>query len=129
MRKIKNKITLLTIITSCLALYGQEKERPKMTEKQAREFVLESLSDSTYHNVIGSQPILTKREKAIEFAEFILWDVYGKKNIEKQKPYNVFQIDNYWFLSGTLPKEMLGGTFALVIDSRNCRIVKLTHGK
>ena len=100
-----------------------------MTEKQAREFVLESLSDSTYHNVIGSQPILTKRERAIEFAEFILWDVYGKKNIEKQKPYNVFQIDNYWFLSGTLPKEMLGGTFALVIDSRNCRIVKLTHGK
>lgn len=123
------KIILLVLVLSSSILFGQEKKRWEITEKQAREIVTESLSDSNSHNVIGMQPILTKKKKAIEFAELILWDVYGKKNIEKQKPYSAFLIDEYWFLSGTLPKRMLGGTFTIIIDSRNYRIVRLTHGK
>lgn len=129
MRKIKPIIILLTVILTSSVTFGQKTERWRITEKQAKEVIRESLSDSTHHNVIGLQPILKKRKKAIEFAEFILWDIYGKKNIEKQKPYDVFLIDNYWFLSGTLPKEMLGGTFTIIIDSRNYRVVRLTHGK
>ena len=129
MKKFKDFIILLTIILTSSSIFGQETERWKITEKQAKEIIGESLSDTTYHNVIGLQPILTKREKAIEFAEFILWNIYGKKNIEKQKPYDVFLINNYWFLSGTLPKGMKGGTFTIIIDSRNYRIIRLTHGK
>lgn len=129
MRKLKNIIILLTMILTSSIIFGQETERWKITEKQAKEIIRESLSDSTRHNVIGLRPILTKRKKAIEFAELVLWDIYGKKNIKKQKPYDVFLIDNYWFLSGTLPKGWKGGTFTIIIDSRNCKIVRLTHGK
>jgi len=59
----------------------------------------------------------------------ILWDIYGKKRIKKQKPYNVYLIDKYWFLKGTLPKGMKGGTFMIIIDSRNYKVIRLTHGK
>jgi hypothetical protein len=109
--------------------FGQETERLRITEAQAIEVVQESLADSTTHNVIGLQPVLTERKKVIGFAEFVLWDIYGKKNIVKQKPYDVFLIDNYWFLSGTLPKGMKGGTFLIIIDSRDYRVVRLTHSK
>jgi hypothetical protein len=30
---------------------------------------------------------------------------------------------------GTLPTGYLGGTFLIIIDSRNCQILKLIHGK
>jgi NTF2 fold immunity protein len=128
MRKLKN-IIILTLILSSSIVFAQETERWKMTEKQAKEIVNEALSDSTLHNVIGITPILTDEKKVIEFAELILWGIYGKKNIEKQKPYHVFEIDKYWLLRGTLPKGMKGGTFMIIIDSRDCRILRLTHGK
>lgn len=127
MSKFINAFILLIITLPNPTLFGQETERLKITENQARKIVAESLSDSTFHNVIGLKPILTKKEQAIEFAEFVLFGVYEKNNIEEQKPYNIFLINEYWFLSGTLPKGMRGGTFTIIIDSRNFRIVRLTH--
>lgn len=129
MNKFKTILIVLIIIMTSTVMFGQETKRSKITEKRAREIIRKNLSDSTSHNVIKLRPMLTKREKAIEFAELVLWDVYGKKNIEIQKPYNVFLIDEYWFLSGTLPEEMIGGTFTLIIDSRDYRVLFLTHTK
>ncbi|WP_420573365.1 NTF2 fold immunity protein [Kordia sp.] len=129
MKKFKTIIILLTTVLTSLISFGQETERSKITEKEARVILQESLSDATSHNVIGLKPLLVKEEKAIDFAERVLWDIYGKKNIEIQKPYNVFLIDEYWFLSGTLPKEMIGGTFTIIIDSRNYRVIRLTHSR
>jgi len=100
-----------------------------MTEEQAKSIVEETLKDSSLHNVIGDNSILTDKKKVIEFAEFILFDIYGKKNIESQEPYDVFQIDKYWLISGTLSKETKGGTFMMIIDSRNHKIIRLSHGK
>ena len=122
-------IIILTLLFSSSIIIGQETERGKLTKKQAKEIVLEALSDSTLHNIIGVTSILTKEKKVVEFAEIILWDIYGKKNIEKQKPYNVFKIDKYWLLGGTLQKGMKGGTFMIIIDSYDCKIIRLTHGK
>ncbi|QHI39002.1 hypothetical protein IMCC3317_44020 [Kordia antarctica] len=116
---------MLTIFFS----YGQENPDPrKMSKARAEIILIKALKDSTLHNVIGSEPILTTEKKVIEFAEFVLFDTYGKKNIEIQKPYNCIQIDNYWVISGTLHQE-IGGTFLIIIDSRNCKIIRLTHGR
>ena len=52
-----------------------------------------------------------------------------KENIEKQKPYEIFLIDNHWILSGTLPTNKDGGTFLIIIDARNSKVIKITHGK
>jgi NTF2 fold immunity protein of polymorphic toxin system component len=90
----------------------------------------EALTDSTQHNVVSSNFILIDtKDKAVRFAESILFDVYGKKQIVSQKPYSIYNIENYWIVSGTLPKGWVGGTFLIIIDSHNCRIIKLTHGK
>ena len=100
-----------------------------MTEEQAKVILNETISDTKLHNVIGNKPILTDQEKAVNFSEMVLFDIYGKRNIEKQKPYDVYNIDEYWLISGTLPKGKLGGNFLIIIDSRNYEIIRLTHGK
>ena len=55
--------------------------------------------------------------------------IYGKENIESQKPYEHYLIKNYWIIAGTLKKDIVGGTFLIIIDARNSKILKITHGK
>ncbi|NRS90222.1 hypothetical protein HNQ02_003159 [Flavobacterium sp. 7E] len=73
--------------------------------------------------------VIPDKETAVIIAETILFKIYGKDNIIKQRPYGINQIDNYWVLYGTLPQNMLGGTFLIILNSTNGQIIKLTHGK
>lgn len=110
-------------------VFGQETDNQRMTKEQAKVVLNETLSDSTQHNVIGNEPILTDQGKAVKFLEMVLFDIYGKKKIEKQKPYDVYNIDGYWLIKGTLPKGKRGGTFLVIINSRSYEIIRLTHSK
>ena len=129
MKQYKYILIILFILTTKLSYSQESITDRRMTEEQAKSIVEETLKDSSLHNVIGDNSILTDKKKVIEFAEFILFDIYGKKNIESQEPYDVFQIDKYWLISGTLSKETKGGTFMMIIDSRNHKIIRLSHGK
>jgi len=61
--------------------------------------------------------------------EPILFSIYGKGNITKQRPYEIYFIDNHWVIIGTLPKDYLGGTFLIIIDSKDSKIIRITYGK
>ena len=128
MRQLKYFFLFVLLMSGSIAC-GQNNDRWRMTEDQAKALLDETLSDSTLHNFIGHKPLLIAQENAVEFAEKVLFDIYGKKNIQSQKPYDIFEFDGYWLISGTLPKEMKGGTFMIVLDSRDYRVVRLTHGK
>ena len=89
-----------------------------------------ALSKEAQHNVIDNKsPLIKESSTAINIAEPILFSIYGKKNIESEKPYETYLIDNYWIIAGTLPKGMDGGTFLIIIDARNSKVLKITHGK
>ncbi len=47
----------------------------------------------------------------------------------QQRPYEAYLISGFWYLAGTLPHDMEGGTFELIMEARNGRVVELTHGK
>ena len=128
MKQIKY-IIILVLIFPTSNTFGQDSSRWTTTEDQAKNILNETLSDSTLHNVIGNEIILKDKVKAVKFAEMILFEEYGKQNIKRQKPYDVFEIEGYWLISGTLPIERKGGTFMIIIDARNYQIVRLTHGK
>jgi len=89
-----------------------------------------ALKDTVQHNVIDNKNIIIKDSlTAISISELILFNIYGKKNITNQKPYEIDLIDNYWIIRGTLPKGYKGGNFLIILDSRNSKIIKITHGK
>ena len=48
---------------------------------------------------------------------------------DSQKPYETHLIENHWVISGTLQKGMKGGTFLIIIDARNSKVLKISHGK
>ncbi|HVS90942.1 MAG TPA: YbbC/YhhH family protein [Mucilaginibacter sp.] len=86
-----------------------------------------------FHNKRERQVIYDKvipdKATAIAVAEQMLFRLYGKDQIIKERPYEVYLIDGYWVLNGTLPKGMVGGTFLIILSEKDGRVVKLTHYK
>jgi NTF2 fold immunity protein len=126
-KKILTLFSLLVYMTSC----GQNKsDRLILGKKYAEEELKSSLTDTTKHNVLKSETLIIKDSlTATTIAESILFGIYGKGNITKQKPYEVYHIENYWLLKGTLPKDSHGGTFFIILDARNSQTIRISHGK
>jgi hypothetical protein len=101
-------------------------------EREWAEKELKSvLSDAKEYNLIKDPnfTIIDSEEKAIKFAETILFDRYGKTQIESERPYKLYRIDNYWVMGGKLPEGWEGGTFLIVFYARDCKVIRITHGK
>lgn len=120
-------ILLLSFVSvSCIQTNNRTTSDKTNTENQLKYV----LSDKNQYNLIDNKRIVIKDSlTAISVAEPILFGIYGKDNIINQKPYEIHLIDSCWILSGTLPKNMVGGTFLIIIDARNSKIIKITHGK
>ena len=69
------------------------------------------------------------KETAIAIAVAVWSPIYGKEHIEERKPYNASLRDNVWYVSGSLPKDMLGGVPEMEISKDDGRILRVTHGK
>ncbi len=110
---------------------GQDSKNRIALSKEAAEYQLkEVLANNKLHNIINSKDkIIKNQETLISVIEPILFDIYGKKNIEDQKPYGINDFGNYYVVNGTLDKNYIGGTFLIIIDKRNAQILKMTHGK
>lgn len=124
-------IYFLTLLTFTLSACRQTKsDRTILGKPYAEQELKLALTDKSQHNVINTKTAIIKDSlTAINVAEPILFSIYGKDNITKQRPYEIYFIDSYWVIGGTLPKEYLGGTFLMIIDSRDCKIIRITHGK
>jgi hypothetical protein len=94
-----------------------------------KELKLTLENNSRYNFVDNKRLIIKDSITAINIAETILFDIYGKEKIEGEKPYEIYLIDNYWLIKGTLAKGWKGGTFLIIIDGRNSKVLKITHGK
>jgi hypothetical protein len=121
-------IILLSIFISQTSCGQSKQNRNKLGLEYAKSELKEALSNKTQKQILVDK-VITDKETAITISETILFKIYGKDNIIKQRPYEINQIDNYWILSGTLPENMLGGTFLIILNSTNGQIIKLTHGK
>jgi hypothetical protein len=96
----KKKMILLSIC--CIAVYGQsEKDSLYLERKYAESELKLALRDKEQHNALNFVKTIIKDSlTATSVAETILFSIYGKANIVKQKPYKIHQIDNYWILWG-----------------------------
>ena len=96
MNFIKSILTL-SILTIYLTACGQNKsDRLVLGKKYAEQEIKSALSDTTKHNVLNSKTIIIKDSlTATTIAEAVLFGIYGKANITKQKPYEIYHVDNY----------------------------------
>ena len=66
---------------------------------------------------------------AIKIAEAIWTPIYGKKEIESERPFeaNLINHDSVWNVSGTIPK--IGGYPIIRIRKSDCKILYFIHEK
>ena len=124
---MKNILILLVMILP-LIFHGQNSnERITPGERNARQAVKKTLNDKSYEPFYNT--LIKDSQTAIAVVEPILFKIYGKKNIISERPYECYLIDDYWYISGTLPKGWDGGVFEIIISAKDGKIIKLIHGK
>lgn len=100
-------------------------------EEYARKRIQEVLTDTAHREYYQQRPLVDDEETAIKTVEPILFRTYGKEKILNERPYQAFKVDNYWLIKGSFPDDpdMRGGTFEIIIDSRDARVIGITHYK
>ena len=73
--------------------------------------------------------LIKRSSTAVAIAETFLFEFYGKEQILAQQPYEVYYIDGYWYISGTVPHGSDGGGFEIILNAKNAQIIKLIHYK
>jgi hypothetical protein len=128
MKRLK-KLFLLIVLTFTISFCSQKQEpRLRYGKTFAEQELKLALTDTTLHNIVDNNTILIKDSlTAISIVEPILFSIYGKDNIVFERPYETYFIDNYWIISGSIPKGVDGGAFLVIVDSRNCKLLKVTH--
>jgi hypothetical protein len=101
--------------------------RTVLGEQHARQKVLSIVREVPAEAF--AKPLLPTQEVAIAVAEPVLFNTYGKQHIVQERPYEVYLISGYWYISGTLPEGYEGGTFEIIMEANNGHIVHLTHYK
>ena len=67
---------------------------------------------------------------AVEMAKLVLFPIYGKNEIESERPYRISLVNNeYWLITGSLPENALGGTFFITINKQDGKIISIGHEK
>lgn len=129
MNRILISISALFLLAlSSQSSYGQYfKGRSIVGEKAAREQVQQAIQNNV--QTLPTRVLLKTSAAAIAVAEPILFSIYGKPSIVRQRPYEVYSIDGYWYISGTLPSNWDGGVFEIIIKAGNCQVIEVTHGK
>jgi len=105
-------------------------------ENQDREYAISELQNALKNNKIVPESEINYTAKpipdsksAVNIAEKILFEVYGKEEIKEQRPYNVVFQDDYWIINGTQAKPAIGGVFLIIINSKDGKIIELIHGE
>ena len=122
------KLLLLTILFAQIACGQNHESRTSHGPNYAKRELAKAIQDTSSKQILVDT-LIKDNEAATQVSEAILFKIYGKNNILKQKPYEINFINGYWVLNGTLPKNTLGGTFLIIISALNGQIIKLTHGK
>ncbi|MFC0516427.1 NTF2 fold immunity protein [Mucilaginibacter angelicae] len=104
---------------------------PAQTQEQieaGKKMVRFALKYPTHYNFIAGHKISTEYD-AIEFAQPILFKIFGEDNIRDEKPYMLDLVDGYWIMYGSLPAETRGGTFEIIFSAKDGRVIQLIHYK
>lgn len=66
---------------------------------------------------------------AAALVEVVLVRVYGRAQIDTQKPLHAVLRDSTWVVSGQLPSAWRGGVAVVEIDRRTGSIRRMSHGR
>jgi hypothetical protein len=66
---------------------------------------------------------------AVAIAEAVLTPIYGRVQVEAERPFSASLTGGNWTVEGSLPAGYVGGVAEVVIEKSTGRIVRVTHGR
>jgi hypothetical protein len=66
-------------------------------------------------------------ETAIAIAVAIWNPIYGKKQIEEEKPFKASLSNGVWTVHGSLPEGCVGGVAIAEISKDDCKVLRVIH--
>jgi hypothetical protein len=97
------------------------------TREEIEKAVQEALQQKT--PLAGDRLVVPSAEVAQAIHCAVAGAVYGKNEIEKQRPFLAVRSGEFWVVSGYLPRGTLGGVAATVIRAKNGEVIWITHGQ
>jgi len=82
-----------------------------------------------YLNFAVKKGPVVDSETAIAIAVQAWVPVYGKNQIEREKPYTAELKKGIWTVEGSLPYNTPGGVAMALIDQKDGHVIKLMHGE
>lgn len=79
-----------------------------------------------YHLKAGYVP---NPETAIQIAEAVLIPIYGKEQIESERPFVANLHGDIWTVAGSLPEGWLGGVAEVEIRKSDGNVMRVIHGE
>jgi hypothetical protein len=129
---IKNKfIYLFSLLSLCalVCVFASAKTGNKNAEVQnaSNTSDVETRQVPTQANYKPEEGYVPDEETAIAIAVAVWNPIYGKKQIESEKPYHASLKNGVWTVTGSLPEGSDGGTAIAEISKDNGRILRVIH--
>ena len=111
-------LALSLLYGSCLA----------QTSNDHDEFVYNRRLIKNSHSFIPNKGFVPDKKTAIAIAYAVAVPIYGKKQMDAEKPFRAELKDGIWTILGSLNcGSCVGGTLVMQIDKANGKIIFLTH--
>ena len=81
------------------------------------------------HNDKPPQGYVLNAETAIRIALAVWEPIYGKSQIDSEKPYRATLKNGVWTVEGSLPPGWRGGVAIAEISARDGTILRVSHGR
>jgi hypothetical protein len=86
-------------------------------------------NQSSHSSRAPSQGYVPNEETAIRVSEAILVPIYGREQIESEKPFHAKLESGVWRVEGTLPAGTEGGVATVRLSQKDAHIISVSHGK
>lgn len=80
-----------------------------------------------YKVPLPKEGLVPDKETAIKIAEVVLLRLYGEEDIVSQRPYQVREEREIWWICGTQKDKELGSVFGVAISRQTAAILYLEH--
>src|SRR4051812_7702102 len=81
------------------------------------------------HTYMPPKGYVADAATAIKIAVAVWEPIYGRKQIEGEKPFTAVLRNGIWTVQGSLPLHAIGGVALAEIARKDGRILRVTHGK
>ena len=132
MKKLLIFTTVLLFTTNTFGQAPKDSSKYILQKVEADQALYDALKFKDLPNVIDNKTVMIKDSaQAVNIAEPILFNVYGKKEILNQRPYIALLVDHYWVVMGKQDRGSSTGKgqFVFIIDEMNGNIIRITKKK